>query len=217
MSSLNPRWRVPGRAGACRALPVAGLALLLAGCNMFGGDKPVASAPKAPPSDSAFSNLFKYGSTSAPEINEMEIVDAEFTCPQVEILDGAAAMRINAGESVKSQISIGKTARECQITGDTVTIRVGVEGRALLGSGGSPGTYTAPVRIVVKDGDKVLVSRIQRKSVTIPPGDTQAAFVVVEEGISVPKGGDLSLLVGLDPNGRAEAPAKRKKKAANPG
>lgn len=217
MSSPMSRWRVPGRSCARRALPVAGLALALAGCNMFGSDKPVASAPKAPPSDSTFSNLFKYGSTSAPEINEMEIVDAEFACPQIEILDGAAAMRINAGDSVKSQISIGKTARECQISGDTVTMRVGVEGRALLGSGGSPGTYVAPVRIVVKDGDKVLVSRIQRKSVTIPPGDTQAAFVIVEEGITAPKGGDLSLLVGLDPSGRAEAPAKRKKKTNDPG
>ncbi|MFO1147703.1 MAG: hypothetical protein U1E62_04935 [Alsobacter sp.] len=204
MSRLTSGWSV-----ARRALPAIGLALALGGCSMF-GDKAGAPQPAAPPSDSTFSNLFKYGSPSAPQINEMQIVDMEFECPQVEILDGAASMRVNSNDTIKSQISIGQTARECTVSGNTVTLRVGVEGRALLGTGGQPGTYVAPVRIVVKNGEKVLVSRLQRKSVTIPAGDTQAAFVVIEEGIVVPKG-DLTLLVGLDPAGRAEAPARRRK------
>jgi hypothetical protein len=206
MSRLTSGWQI-----ALRAVPVIGLALALGGCSMF-GDKAGTPRPAAPPSDSTFSNLFKYGSNSAPQINEMQIVDMDFECPQVEILDGAAAMRVNSGDTIKSQISIGQTARECTVNGNTVTLRVGVEGRALLGSGGQPGTYTAPVRIVVKDGDKVVASRLQRKSVTIPAGDTQAAFIVIEDGIVVPKG-DLTLLVGLDPNGRAEAATKRKKKS----
>lgn len=185
-------------------------ALLLAGCSTF-GEKPQASAPAAS-SDNAFMNLFKYGSTTAPPVKEMEIVDFDFDCPQVEILDGAAALRQMAGGTVRSQISIGQTARECRVNGNQVTMKVGVEGRALLGTGGSPGTYTAPVRIVIKSGDKVLVSRLVRQSVTIPPNDTQASFIVIEDNMVVPKG-ELTLLVGLDPNGRAEPVARRKKKS----
>jgi hypothetical protein len=187
----------------------AAAALLLAGCSTFGEKSP--SAAPAASSDNSFMNLFKYGSTTPPPIKEMEIVDFDFDCPSVEILEGAAALRQMAGGTVRSQISIGQTARECRVNGNQVTMKVGIEGRALLGTGGSPGTFVAPVRIVIKSGDKVLVSRLVRQSVTIPPNDTQATFVVIEDNMVVPKS-DLTLLVGLDPNGRAEPVARRKKK-----
>ena len=203
MSRSPSRWP----ASALRIIPALGLMAALGGCSMFGSDQRPATA--APSEGNALTNLMKYGSSTPPAITPMEIQD-DFECPQVEILDGAAALRQEAGGAVRSQISIGQTARECVVSGNSVTIKVGVEGRALLGTAGSPGTFTAPVRFVIKSGDKVLVSRMQRKSVTIPSGDTQAAFVMVEEGMTVPKG-ELTLLVGLDPNGRAE-PVSRKKR-----
>jgi hypothetical protein len=205
MSRSSSRWRSAAR----RTAPALGLLLLLGGCNMFGSDSRTVTA-SAPPEDSTLKNFFKYGSSAPPAVTPMVIED-DFQCPDVEILDGAAALRQEAGGAVRSQISIGQTARECVINGNTVTIKVGVEGRALLGSAGSPGTFTAPVRFVIKSGDKVLVSRLQRKSMTIPAGDTQAPFVVVEEGMTVPKDADLTLLVGLDPNGRAEPVARKKR------
>jgi hypothetical protein len=205
MSRSSSRWR----SAALRTAPVLGLLFVLGGCNMFGSDSRTV-ATSAPPEDSTLKNFFKYGSSTPPAVTPMVIED-DFVCPEVEILDGAAAWRQEAGGAVRSQISIGQTARECVINGNMVTIKVGVEGRALLGTAGSPGTFTAPVRFVIKSGDKVLVSRLQRKSVTIPAGDTQAPFVMVEEGMTVPKDADLTLLVGLDPNGRAEPVARKKR------
>lgn len=197
-----------------RRSPLSGAATLLvaslalAGCNTT-GDAPDASVPAAAPSSGGmFGNLFK-SSTPAPRV-EMQIVD-DFQCPEIEILEGAAAIRQTGGDAIRSQVSISNTARECTVNGNQVTIKVGVEGRALLGTGGSPGTYSAPVRVVVKDGEKVLASRLQRKAVTIPSGDTQAAFVVIEDGIVVPKDADLSILVGLDASGRADRPAKKRR------
>jgi hypothetical protein len=206
----------PRRSAAFRpVLAVAAVlvsASVLAGCSTF-GDKPDAAAPAAPASSggSSFMNLFKYGSTTAPPVKEMEILDFTFTCPEVDIIDGGAALRQMAGGTIRSQISIGQTARECRVNGDQVVVKVGLEGRALLGTGGSPGTYSAPIRIVIKNGDKVLVSRLVRQSVTIPANDTQATFTMIEDNMVVPKG-DLSILVGFDPNGRAGEPVRKRKR-----
>ena len=89
----------------------------------------------------------------------------------------------------------------------------GRRGRVLLGPAGSPGTFTAPVRVVIKRGDKVLVSRLQRATATVPSGDVQARFVVIEDNMIVPRQGEeLSISVGLDPSGRGgDAPRKRKR------
>lgn len=209
-----PRSFSPRRSAAFRSVLAVASALaaasLLAGCSTF-GDRPEAASSSASSGGSSFLNLFKYGSTTAPPVKEMEIVDFSFTCPDVDIIDGGAALRQMAGGNIRSQLTIGQTARECRVNGDQVTLKVGLEGRALLGSGGSPGTYSAPIRIVVKDGDKVLASRFVRQSVTIPANDTQASFMVIEDNIVVPKG-ELTLLVGFDPNGRAVEPARKRKR-----
>ena len=120
-------------------------------------------------------------------------------------------------EAVSYQASMGQYARECNIDGSTLRMRVGVEGRLLLGPQGKPGTFTIPVRVVVKDGDKVAYSSVTRLSVTVPPGDTQADFSTVQEGISLPIGaqdpGDqYNVLVGFDPGG-AKEPAKPKQQS----
>ena len=66
-----------------------------------------------------------------------------------------------------------------------------------LGSSSDPGVHRSAVS----------------RSRTIASGDTQAAFVVVEDNMVVPRTGDeLSIWVGLDPTGRGgEAPRKRKR------
>lgn len=212
-----PRSSSPRRSAAARSIlaaaSVLASAVLLAGCSTFGdrSDAAAPAAPSAPSGGSSFMNLFKYGSTTAPPVKEMEIVDYSFTCPEVDIIEGGAALRQMAGGTIRSQLTIGQTARECRVNGDQVTIKVGLEGRALLGTGGSPGTYAAPIRIVIKNGDKVLVSRLVRQSVTIPSNDTQASFMVIEDNMVVPKG-DLNILVGFDPNGRAAEPARKRKR-----
>ncbi|MHB2166969.1 hypothetical protein [Alsobacter sp. R-9] len=183
----------------------------LAGCSSLGlgSDDRAPATSTASSSSSSFTEFFRNGGSTTPPPALPENTDVE--CPQVEILDGGAAIRVEGGGAVRHQLSLGQTARECRVVGNQISIRVGVEGRALLGPSGSPGTFPAPVRFVVKRGEKVVASKLQRPSVTIPAGDTQASFVVIEEGLLVPKEGEeMAIIVGFDPKGTAvEAPRRK--------
>ena len=190
-------------------LLAAGVAALTGGCMSSGSGSSAPAAASA--SDSSFMNIFKYGGLTKPE--SMKQDDEEAECPSVQILEGAAAMPQEAGTGVRHQFSVTQTARECRIEGNTIVIKMGVEGRALLGAAGSPGTFTVPVRFVAKRGDKVVASKVQRQTVTIAPGETGTFFVAVEDGIIVPKdGAELELFAGLDAGGGAAEKPQRKKR-----
>jgi hypothetical protein len=194
-----------------RVLALAAATGVLGGCSTLGLSSDEPKAAPAASSSSSFSEFFRNGGSTTPPPPRRE--DDDFECPSVEILDGGASVRQEAGGSVRSQISMGQVARECRSAGPgQIAIKVGAEARILLGQAGSPGSYGTPVRFLVKRGDTVLVSRVQRGSATIPAGETQATFVVVEDNMVVPREGDeLSIFVGFDPTGRAgQAPRKRK-------
>jgi hypothetical protein len=91
-------------------------------------------------------------------------------------------------------------ARECvgQPDGSTL-VKVGIQGRALVGPGGGAGRFDVPVQIVVKDGSTVLANRARRAAVAIPAGGTQASFTLVEGNIVVPANAanTFDILVGL--------------------
>jgi hypothetical protein len=133
------------------------------------------------------------------------------------VADGAAAMRAYAGgragaaEALRHQISIANVGRECRGQGDgSVLVKVGVEGRALLGPAGAPGRFEAPVHFVIRRGDRVLANRARSASVSLAAGQTQGTFVIVEEGMVVPAGtGEFEIEVGLGKSGASERPPRR--------
>lgn len=209
LSPASPRAAGPARPTSRRA---AGVVLALAAsfglsaCTSFGFGEDPESNPSSP---SSISNFFRNSSSTQP-LPEAPPSNEDIECPQVEILDGGAAIRVEGGGSVRHQLSLGQTARECQLVGNNISVKIGVEGRALLGPSGSPGTFAAPVRFVIKRGDKVMVSRLQRTSVTIPAGQTSAAFIMIEDNLLVPKDGEeMTIVIGFDPNGRAEPQRQR--------
>jgi hypothetical protein len=160
-------------------------------------------------------NLVRFGSTTEPPIAK-PIAD-EVECPSVDIASGGAALRTLAsrgseGESVRSQISITETARECAAApGGGTKVKVGVEGRVLLGPGGVGGTYETNVNFVLKRGDRILASRTRRVAASVPAGDTQGSFVVVEDGLVAPAGtGEFEIEVGLG-SGFAAKPERRRR------
>jgi hypothetical protein len=181
----------------------------LAACGSSGGT-----------TGSTLSNLFFFNSTTPPPESKTVSPDDEVDCPRVEIFEGGAALRAFGGavgdaNALRNQISIAQVARECTPTGGGgLTIKVGVEGRALIGPVGAPGTFTAPLNILIKRGETVVARRTRTVSVTVPAGDTQGSFVVVEEGIAVPAGsGDLGIEVGLGAGGgKPETPQRRKRR-----
>ena len=52
---------------------------------------------------------------------------------------------------LRYQLSFGQTARECSVQGETLNIKVGVQGRVILGPLGAPGPVDVPLRYAVVD------------------------------------------------------------------
>ena len=195
-------------------IPVAALAVLLGGC---GGGLLPGSGATSPTGDtgSSLGNLVRYGTTTLPPV--LQEPEEEIDCPAVQISPGGAALRIGAGgssEGVRSQITITDVARECVRNGGMLVLRVGAEGRVLVGPAGSAGSLGATLRIDVRRGDTVLSSRTARVGASIPSGESQAAWTHVEQGISIPvatlrAGGDTDVFVTL--GGAASQPSRRRR------
>lgn len=116
----------------------------------------------------------------------------ELTCPVVDVREGAAAHRVYAGAqsntTVRYQYSMGDIARECRVQGNQLVLKIGVEGRVLLGPAGSPGSFTVPVSIAVRDESsrKFVASRTYRAAASIAAGAANTSFAVVSDEITVP-------------------------------
>lgn len=169
-----------GRFGPKVALAVLG-ALALAGCGTSSGGGP------------SVGDMFLFAGSSVPE--EAPAPVDEVYCPPVGVIEGGASIqaysggRVGEASALRNQVALGQLARECagQPDGSTL-VKVGVEGRTLLGAaaGTGGGRFDVPVRIVVKNGSTILADRVRRTSVAVPAGQTAGSFVLVEEGILVP-------------------------------
>ena len=197
---------------------VAGLALGLAGCGGSG----VASFDSDNSVSNKMANLLAFNSPNAPA-QPTKVVEKEVTCPDIQVLEGTAAHRVYAGgqssSNVRYQYSLGDVARECTVIGNQISIKVGVEGKVLLGPAGSPGAFNVPVRmaIVGEPGGKVAASKIYRIAASIGAGQTSTSFSVVSEPLIIPykreaANEDYTIKVGFDGAGGGEAkPAKRRR------
>ncbi len=200
------------------AIPmIAALSLGLGACGggipgLGGGDsRPAAAGQEAPGVGTSARNLFLFGTTEPPPIQPQKLEEKEQTCPAVDIIENAAGYRgtstlTGSSSTVSFQASITNTARECLFQGNQLRLRVGVEGRVLLGPNGKAGSYSVPVKIIVKRRKDIVTQRSTRLTVTVPGNDTQAEFSYVEENIVVPitqfdPGDEYDIFVGLDPTG----------------
>jgi hypothetical protein len=144
------------------------------------------------------------------------------------VRQGAATLAITdpkaeAGPmTTRYQVSIADTARECAALGGVMTMKVGVEGRVLLGPAGGPGQIDIPLRMaVVQEGvkPKTIISKFYKFAVAIQPGQTSVPFAHVEQDLTfpMPRGADFDsyiVYVGFDPQSlstKPERPAKKTK------
>jgi len=185
----------------------------------------VAVAPAAAQSISDKLNSWIFG----PPVTQNPSADpgtpAEIDCPGVGIRAGASTLSVTApGQdagpmSTRYQATIGETARECAALGGVMTMKVGVQGRILLGPAGGPGQLDVPLRMaVVREGaePKTIWSKLYRFPVAIPPGQTAVPFVHIEQDVTfpLPRGDELEayvVYVGFDPMGAPAKPEPRKK------
>jgi hypothetical protein len=145
-------------------------------------------------------------------------------CPGVTIRSGASAWQVPAGSrptEVHYQASLVQLARECAVLGETMTMRVGVEGRVAVGPRGGPGDLEVPIRIaLVQEGTqpRPIWSEFYSVKVAVPPNASQAIFSHVEDDLTFPLPADRNLeryvvYVGFDPQGAAAAARASKSKA----
>lgn len=213
-------WRDRAAIGASLAL-----ALLMSGCggggNLFGG--PSASAPTAtatPVSDSSSSGGFLRGdiasffsgsSDKSPQAVAGAAADAE--CPYIQIREGASTLTINgagnnAAMSLKYQGTFVRAARQCAVVAGQMVMKIGIQGRLVLGPQGGPGEVNVPLRIAVVDekpaSSKTIVTKLIMIPVAVRSTDDNPSFTHVEDNVTFPMPSSSELdnyvvYIGFDP------------------
>jgi hypothetical protein len=193
-------------------------AAVLAGALLIAGLGPAAAESF---SDKLNSWFFGAPATSNSEPAQAN-TPAEIDCPGVEVRQGASTLAINAaGEpspmTMRYQVGISQTARECAPLGGVMTMKVGVQGRILLGPAGTPGQIDIPLRMaVVQEGanPKTILSKFYRLPVQIAPGQTSIPFMHVDQDVTfpMPRASVLEayvVYVGFDPAGVSAKPERK--------
>jgi hypothetical protein len=225
---------LPGkRKEACgRAWPqlagAAAVAATVAACSSFGGlsggSAPAAATAPASSDQSFGSRVKSFFSGDSAKLNSSS---ADFSCPSVEYRQGAATWTVNGPStensalSLRYQASFIQTARECILAGDKLSIKVGVQGRIVVGPAGSPGTINVPLRYaLVREGQerRTLWTKLFIVPVSIPAGDLNLPWLHIQEEMTVPRPSAQELeayviYVGFDSQG---ATPTRPKPAAKP-
>ena len=208
-----------GRRGACRAAALLVGGLLVAGCSsastLESSDSPTFSSRVS----SFFSSPPKDGVTRTAT---GEPAAAEIECPGVDIRQGASTLSITVPKTgqatagdLRYQLSFGQIARECIVQPGTMTIKIGVQGRIIVGPAGGPGQVDIPLRYaVVREGPepRTIVTRFKRTQVTVGPNDANLPFTDIDDGLTFPMPSLAELeayvvYVGFDPIG--EKPEKK--------
>ncbi len=161
-------------------------------------------------------------SVVAPKPQEMDpaLYAATPVCPNVEIRDGTEFMpvfkpgKFGDPSQIMFQASVQRVARDCDMDGETLRIRVGVAGRVLSGPTGATGASNVPVRIAVIVGDKVVYSKLHQAAVDVQAPDYSALWSVVDDGVmlSIADSKEATIYAGLDgkadPKGAKDKPKK---------
>jgi hypothetical protein len=224
----------PMRSGRCFSIATL-LALLVSGCSggglnlgSLGGSSTASSPPPAPagsppPSDPSLKDKVSsfFSGSSATSQQQVAGTPELEDCPLINIRQGASTLTIGptgnvnsgAGTSddtgamaVKYQATFARAARECALVGGQLVMKVGVEGRIIVGPAGGPGQVDVPLRIAVVEetvkGTRPVVTKFIRIPVTVASATENPTFTHVEEGLSFPMPKDIDnyvVYIGFDP------------------
>ncbi len=133
---------------------------------------------------------------------------------------------------LKYQGTFVRAARDCAVVNGQMVMRLGVQGRVIVGPAGGPGEVDVPLRIAVVSAPltapKTVVTKLIRIPVAIGAGAGNADFTHIEEGLSFPlpptnSSDPYIVYIGFDPLGAAAQdqakkppPAKKPKPSAKP-
>ena len=204
-----------------RTSTVAAVALLLAagitGCSSVGSTNWFPSIP-------GFSNVVTTSADRTAMAQQPTPPSLDDACPPAEIRQGASTLAIAAktqqptASDLRYQLSIIELARQCALEGPEVRMRVGVQGRVIVGPAGAPNQVDVPLRYaVVREGvePKTITSKFRRIPVSMGQGATNVMFTDIEEDLRFPMPSRAELeayvvYIGFDDAGdRNRPPAKK--------
>jgi hypothetical protein len=184
----------------------------------------------APAQSQSLGDRFKslFGIRSQPERAPASGATAsapdDLTCPPVTIRAGASTYAVGlpgktaSGPDLRYQAIIGETARECDYNTDThqIAIKVGIQGRVIVGPAGAPPTVEVPLRVaVVEDGvsSKTVATKAYTVTVNLS-GDQGGTYSFVSSDIvyPAPQGAAADryvFYIGFDPQALKPEPRSR--------
>ncbi len=164
-------------------IPVLVIAAVLSGCAVGKISSPFRSKG---PDPSVASNEERLAENSPA--GEEDLTYSAGNCPQFvawprdRLLTIYEVGQVGDNTAIKHRGEITKTARECNVGGDRVTVKYGVTGRILLGPRGQAGSVSLPLRIQLTDGArKVVASDTMRVSASVAVDNPSGTFSIVRE------------------------------------
>jgi hypothetical protein len=198
------------------------------------------AAPPPPPNPPSFKDKVASFFSGATQKEPQPATNAQsnINCPLIDIRQGASTLTIpppppdgsNEAMSLKYQGIFVRAARDCKVANGQLVMRLGVQGRIVVGPAGGPGQVDVPLRIAIVDQSptdmKTVLTKLIRIPVTVVSEDN-VNFTHIEEGLSfpLPSADDLDdylVYIGFDPIGAAAEdkaklkPAPKLKPKPNP-
>jgi hypothetical protein len=158
-------------AGICAA---AVLAILLGGCSVSGLTSMFGSSTDEDTWEASVSreNLLAAAKMASDTGVSADSVDTTYGCPKLLVPATGKQLtiyeigRIGDGLAIIHRGEISKTARECTLGTEGISINYGYAGRVLLGPKGRSGKITLPVILQVKDAKNRNI-KTEKMSVTV--------------------------------------------------
>ncbi|QGM47706.1 hypothetical protein [Methylocystis heyeri] len=145
-------------------------------------------------------------------------------CPEVIVDGGAADLRSPAGaeaSSLRYEIALGRTARECARAGDQFSVKLGVNGSVMLGPAGQAGAYYGNLRIALrrKKDEQLFSSKTLKVGAAVGAGSARGEYSILVDDLTAPlvsanPNDDYEIIIGFAPEGGAQAsPGKKRRKS----
>ena len=145
---------------------------------------------------------------------------ANVDCPLIDIRQGAGTLTIplpppdgsNDAMSLKYQGTFTRAARDCKVVNGQLVMKIGVQGRVIVGPAGGPGQIEVPLRLAVVDqtpaGSKTILTKLVLIPVMVTSDDAGALFTHIEDNFAFPLPSSAELdnylvYIGFDPIGAA--------------
>lgn len=204
------------------------LALFAAGCSSTASTTGSDSAQHGYSGSGSIADLFSGSSAKGPQT--VAGAQPDVNCPAVEVRRGASTLTIappgdKTTMTLQYQGEFTREARECAVVNGVMSMKIGIEGRIVVGPAGGPGQVNVPLRMAVvqqsPNGSKPVMTKFILIPVAVANRDTGATFSHVEDAVSFPVPTPTALLddyvvyVGFDPESAkppAPEPAKPKPK-----